>query len=177
MNSVIPPEHKCINHDLKTSVHSLILLICLSKRSRVFLPPLPITLNSSCFTLIKNQFYLRPTYFKITFSVLRDLITASPEQPKIVFKAWNILEWGRYKWTSRDWTAILERGVGVRGEGGGRGGYSRDPVIRHFCFVRESWCTEKAFCESWLKCTPWKENCKTPWLRIVSTLILNKINR
>jgi len=30
--------------------------------------------------------------------------------------------------------------------------------------VRESWCTEKLFSESWLKCTPWNVNCQNPWL-------------
>ena len=30
--------------------------------------------------------------------------------------------------------------------------------------VRESWCTEKPFCESGLKCTLWNLNCQNPWL-------------
>ena len=27
-----------------------------------------------------------------------------------------------------------------------------------------SWCTEKLFSESWLKCTLWNVNCQNPWL-------------
>ena len=38
--------------------------------------------------------------------------------------------------------------------------------------VRESWCAEKLFCESWLKCTPWNLNCQNPRL-FTRTLTIN----
>ena len=38
--------------------------------------------------------------------------------------------------------------------------------------VRESWCTEKPFCESGLKCTLWNLNCQNPWL-FTHTLKIN----
>ena len=38
--------------------------------------------------------------------------------------------------------------------------------------VHESWCTEKPFCESGLKCTLWNLNCQNPWL-FTHTLKIN----